>query len=94
MAQSRLKETRQSFFDKKAMRNEALQDLVDHPPRWLTAEGLTLLADKTQHDRWRQALPALRIRRIVPVILRGLSGSYAKYSRGVLDMVRDVSLRD
>ena len=94
MAQSRLQETRQSFFDKKAMRNEALQDLVDHPPRWLTAEGLTLLAGKTQHDRWRQALPALRIRRIVPVILRGLSGNYAKYSRGVLDMVRDVSLRD
>ena len=94
MAQSRLKETRQSFFDKKAMRNEALQDLVDHPPLWLTREGLTLLAGKTQHDRWRQALPTLRIRRIVPVILRGLSGSYAKYSRGVLDMVRDVSLRD
>jgi glycosyltransferase involved in cell wall biosynthesis len=94
MAQSRLRETRQSFFDKKAMRNEAIQNLVDHPPRWLTAEGLTLLAGKTQHDRWRQALPALRIRRIVPVILRGLSGSYAKYSRGVLDMVRDVSQRD
>jgi glycosyltransferase involved in cell wall biosynthesis len=94
MAQSRLKETRQSFFDKKAMRNEALQNLVDHPPRWLTGEGLTLLAGKTQHDRWRQALPALRMWRIVPVILRGLSGNYAKYSRGVLDMVRDVSLRD
>ena len=94
MAQSRLQETRQSFFAKKAMRNEALQDLVDHPPRWLTGEGLTLLAGKTQHDRWRQALPALRIRRIVLVIVRGLSGNYAKYSRGVLDMVRDVSLRD
>jgi hypothetical protein len=94
MAQSRLKETRQLFFDKKAMRNEALQNLVDHPPRWLTGEGLTLLAGKTQHDRWRQALPALRMWRIVPVILRGLSGNYAKYSRGVLDMVRDVSLRD
>ena len=94
MAQARLQETRQSFFAKKAMRNQALQNLVDNPPRWLTGEGLTLLVGKTQHDRWRQALPALRMGRIVPVLMRGLSGSYAKYSRGVLDMVRDVFLRD
>jgi glycosyltransferase involved in cell wall biosynthesis len=94
MAQSRLKETRQSFFAKKAMRNEALSNLVDTPPPWLTPEGLTLLAGKTQHDAWRRTLPALRIRRIIPVLLRGLAGNYAKYSRGVLDMVRDVSLCD
>ena len=94
MAQARLSETRRSFFAKKAQRNEALSNLVDHPPRWLTPEGLTLLAGKTQHDAWRRTLPALRIRRIIPVLLRGLAGNYAKYSRGVLDMVRDVSLRD
>lgn len=94
IAQSRLSETRRSFFAKKTQRNEALSNLVDHPPRWLTPEGLTLLAGKTQHDAWRRSLPVLRIRRIIPVLLRGLAGNYAKYSRGVLDMVRDVSLRD
>jgi len=93
-ARSRLKEARGTFFDRKNLRNAALVSLVSAPPTWLTPANRAVLEGKIAHDSWRTGLGSLRVRRIVPVILQGLRGSYSVYSRGILDMVRDIALRD
>ena len=93
-ARSRLKEDRGTFFDHKNLRNGALVSLVSAPPTWLTPANRAVVEGKIAHDRWRTGLPSSRVRRIIPVIFRGLRGSYSLYSRGLLDMVRDIALRD
>ena len=93
-ARSRLKEDRGTFFNQKNLRNGALVRLVSAPPTWLTPASRALVEGKIAHDRWRTGLPSSRVRRIIPVIFRGLRGSYSLYSRGLLDMVRDIALRD
>ena len=93
-ARSRLKEDRGTFFNHKNLRNAALVNLVFAPPTWLTPESRAVLKGKIAHDRWRTELQSSRVRRIIPVVLRWLGGSYSLYSRGLLDMVRDIALRD
>jgi len=93
-ARSRLKEDRGTFFDHRNLRNGALVSLVSAPPTWLTPANRAVLEGKIAHDRWRTGLHSSRVRRIIPVIFRGLRGSYSLYSRGPLDMVRDIAIRD
>ena len=51
---------------------------------------LDALDEKAAHERTRAELPEARIRR-VPAVLRGvLRGRYARYSRGTLDVARDL----
>jgi glycosyltransferase involved in cell wall biosynthesis len=93
-ARSRLKEDRGTFFDHKNLRNAALASFVSAPPAWLSPVNREVLGGKITHDRWRAGLRSSRVRRIIPVVIRGLRGSYSLYSRGLLDMIRDVALKD
>lgn len=55
-----------------------------------TSTQRAALVEKARHERTRAALPAGRLAR-VPTILRGLAhGRYRSYSRGVLDVARDL----
>jgi len=45
---------------------------------------------KLEHEQRRFALPAARIKRIVPILREGSRGRYARFSRGRADMVRDL----
>lgn len=91
-ATGRLRESRGEFFARKELRNEALLALVATPPTWLGEEAVEALASKLEHDQWRSTLPVRRLLRLGPVVGRLASGHYARYARGVLDAVRDLSL--
>ncbi|MFT6973292.1 MAG: glycosyltransferase involved in cell wall biosynthesis [Pontimonas sp.] len=93
-ARSRLEEDRGTFFDHKNLRNVVLVGLVSEPPAWLTTANRAVLAGKISHERWRMGLKSVRVMRIIPVLFRGLRGFYSVYSRGPLDMIRDIALRD
>jgi hypothetical protein len=45
---------------------------------------------KLAHERLRFALPARRVKRIVPILREGSRGNYARFSRGRADMLRDL----
>ena len=92
-ATRRLRESRGDFFARKELRNDALLALVTEPPTWLHGGAREALAGKLEHDRWRSALPERRLLRVAPVIGRWFTGHYARYARGVLDVLRDLSLR-
>ncbi|MFC7431122.1 MULTISPECIES: glycosyltransferase family 2 protein [unclassified Agrococcus] len=55
-----------------------------------TQEQRRALAEKATHEARRAALPDARVAR-VPAVLRGLAaGRYGRYSRGALDVARDL----
>lgn len=89
----RLGETRRQFWERKELRNKALLALIAQAPPWLSSDSAEALAGKLEHDRWRSALPALRVARIPAVLRRWATGHYGRYARGVIDVVRDVVLR-
>lgn len=93
-AGARLRENRSAFFARKALRNKALTDLVARQPSWLRAQDRDALSSKIEHDQWRSGLPEKHLRRALPVIGRWLSGHYSRYARGLVDVLRDLVLRD
>jgi glycosyltransferase involved in cell wall biosynthesis len=93
-AGERLREKRSTFFARKASRNRALVDLVAlNRPRLRSREKNALMG-KLQHDQWRSELPEAPLGRVLPVLVRWLSGHYSRYARGHLDVGRDLVLRD
>lgn len=86
---ARLVEADSGSHARKAARARALQREAE--ARQLgTARQRTTLAEKAAHESARRALPRPRIAR-VPGVLRGLArGWYATYSRGPLDVGRDL----
>jgi glycosyltransferase involved in cell wall biosynthesis len=93
-AGERLREKRSTFFARKASRNMALVDLVALNRPWLRSREKNALMGKLQHDQWRSQLPEAPLGRVLPVLVRWLSGHYSRYARGHLDVVRDLILRD
>lgn len=49
-----------------------------------------LIDGKVQHERYRAALPAGRIRRMVPVLATLVRGRYGRYGLGLRDAARDL----
>ena len=93
-AGERLREGRSSFFARKAARNRALSNLVALAPVWLQPGAKAALMDKCEHDEWRSRLPRTHLPRVLPVFSRWLSGHYSRYARGLVDVLRDLVLRD
>lgn len=77
---------------KHAQKAARAEQLATEAARRGLASGpdLELLIEKARHERARAALPDARARRI-PGIVRGIAaGRYARFSRGALDIARDV----
>jgi glycosyltransferase involved in cell wall biosynthesis len=53
-------------------------------------EVVTMAAGKYAHERFRSDLPVSRFARILPVLRRAASGSYAKFGLGAQDVLRDI----
>lgn len=57
----------------------------------IRGEALAAARAKAGFERFRAQLPANRLRRIAPVIVRAASGDYRRYaSQGAMDIVRDL----
>jgi glycosyltransferase involved in cell wall biosynthesis len=56
----------------------------------VSAHVLERSREKLAHERVRSALPAARVRRIVPVLREARSGRYATCGRGWADVLRDL----
>ena len=64
-----------------------LEELGDLVPE----ERLRAARGRLDHDRSRAALPRTRIARVPAVIGAMLSGSYARFGRGLMDALRDLT---
>ena len=93
-ATRRLSETRSDFFSRKLLRNSGISRLLEQKPNWLGAEARAALAGKLEFDHWRSQLPAQRLGRLGPVVVRWAKGDYERFARGYLDVIRDLSLTD
>lgn len=51
---------------------------------------MALASGKLEHERFREALPRTRAARILPVVGAAARGQYARYSRGAIDVARDL----
>ncbi|ADU35011.1 glycosyltransferase family 2 protein [Variovorax paradoxus] len=65
---------------------ERLLQLGDRVP----AEIIAKVRSKIEHQRFRAALPASRLARIVPIAREAMTGRYDKFGRGVRGVVRDL----
>jgi len=93
-ATRRLRETRGDFYSRKLLRNSGISCVLEQEPDWLGAEARANLSAKLDFDRWRSRLPVQRLGRILPVMMRWGQGDYARFARGYLDVIRDLSLTD
>ena len=91
-ARRRLREPWGAFHQKKALRNQGIAELLDSAPSWLSGEAAGTLRGKLEHDAWRASLPISRSKRVLPVMGRFFRGHYSRYARGILDVIRDISL--
>ena len=93
-ATRRLCETRTDFFSRKLLRNSGIRRVLEQEPDWLGAEAKAALVAKLEFDQWRSQLPAQRLERLLPVMMRWAKGDYGRFARGCLDVIRDLSLTD
>ena len=93
-ATRRLRETRSDFFSRKLLRNSGIRRVLEQEPDWLGAEAKAALVAKLEFDQWRSQLPAQRLERLLPVMMRSAKGDYGRFARGYLDVIRDLSLTD
>ena len=93
-ANRRLRETRSDFFSRKLGRNAGISRVLEEKPAWLGAEARAKLSAKLEFDHWRSQLPAQRLGRLLPVLVRSAQGDYGRFARGYLDVIRDLSLTE
>ena len=93
-ATRRLRETRSDFYSRKLLRNSGISRMLEQEPDWLGAEARATLLAKFEFDHWRGQLPAQRLGRLGPVVVRWAKGDYERFARGYLDVIRDLSLTD
>ena len=93
-ANRRLRETRRDFFSRKLSRNAGISRVLEEQPAWLGAEARAKLSAKLEFDHWRSQLPAQRLGRPLPVLIRWAQGDYGRFARGYLDVIRDLSLTE
>ncbi|MCU1403634.1 MAG: hypothetical protein JWM70_1958 [Microbacteriaceae bacterium] len=85
----RVVEPRGGRYDYLVARSEVLLERLRRLDGAVAADFLGELGDKLEHLRFRQALPASRFRRILPVIGEARTGRYSRFSRGAGDILRD-----
>ena len=93
-ATRRLRETRSDFYSRKLLRSSGISRMLEQEPDWLGAEAIATLLAKLEFDHWRSQLPAQRLGRLGPVVMGWTQGDYARFARGYLDVIRDLSLTD
>ena len=70
-------------------RSIVLNERAPHLPG-VTAPILAAIAAKVAHEQTRSALPAQRIRRLVPILREWRRGQYTSYGLGLQDVLRDL----
>jgi hypothetical protein len=86
---ARLREQRTERAARLIRRSQSLVerlDAVDAPPARLAAARR-----KLAHETARSRLPRVRVARIPGVLVGALSGRYSRYSRGPIDILRDLA---
>jgi len=88
----RLGDDRAAFHARQRSRREGIASLVEGSAGWMSAEHRRALRAKISHQMFRIGLPNGRWRRVVPVFVAWARGDYSRYSRGLFDALRDLSL--
>lgn len=86
---SRLTERRIDRNRRLAARAAAFADHVGHMED-VPDRVRALVRQKAEHEKWRSALPASRIGRVIPVLGAALRGRYRRFGRARYDIVRDL----
>ncbi len=87
---SKFREPRDERNEHLVSRAEVLVSRLDALGALVPSANVHDARAKLAHDRARLALPRNRLRRIFPVLRAAFAGRYARYSRGGLDVVRDL----
>lgn len=87
---SRLREPRGNRYDYLLERATVLRDRLQLLGPTVPAQLSALAEAKIAHQSARARLPAARWRRVAPVAREVASGRYARFSRGTLDIIRDL----
>ncbi len=84
----KLVEPRTDRNDRLVERAEALLERLEGLP--VAADRLVAARGKLAHERFRRALPRVRLLRLPAVVGAVIAGRYSRFSRGVKDAVRDL----
>ncbi|MES1255851.1 MAG: glycosyltransferase family 2 protein [Acidobacteriota bacterium] len=71
-------------------RAKALSQWVEQDPDRVTLERRQAVRQKVEHERVRERLPRRRLPRLPVVVAEARTGRYARFGRGVADVVRDL----
>ncbi len=84
----KLVEPRTDRNDRLVERAEVLLERLEGLP--VAADRLVAARGKLAHERFRRALPRVRLLRLPAVVGAVIAGRYSRFSRGVKDAVRDL----
>ncbi|MEO6116563.1 MAG: glycosyltransferase family 2 protein [Pseudolysinimonas sp.] len=87
---AKLREPREPRASRLVARSTALVDALDRLGSAVPPEHLDSARAALEHDRQRQTLPRLRLARLPRVIAAAARGDYSRYSRGGIDVLRDL----
>lgn len=86
----KLRETREPRASLMVRRSQALVDALVRLGSAVPAEHLAGARAALEHERRRRTLPRARVARLAPVAAAAARGDYARYSRGGIDVLRDL----
>ena len=87
---AKLRESREPRASRMVARSAALVDALERLGAAVPPEHLALARAALEHEMRRRSLPGMRIARIPGVIAAAARGDYARYSRGAIDVLRDL----
>jgi len=87
---AKLRESREPRASRMVARSAALVDALERLGAAVPPEHLALARAALEHEMRRRSLPGTRIARIPGVIAAAARGDYARYSRGAIDVLRDL----
>lgn len=86
----KLRETREPRASRMVSRSQELVDALVRLGSKVPAEHLAAARAALEHERRRRSLPRRRIARVAPVVAAAARGDYGRYSRGGIDVLRDL----
>lgn len=87
---ARLRAPRTARNERLLARAAALHDRAPGLVPTPSGDTVEKIDAKLAHERMRSALPAARVRRVLPVVREWRTGRYAKYGLGLQDLLRDL----
>jgi len=87
---AKLRETREPRASALVRRSSALVDALERLGESVPSDRVTRARAALAHEMRRRSLPRARIARIPRVMAAAVRGDYAHYSRGGIDVVRDL----